>query len=563
MPNQWLAHGEWQWPQTQFMVLCRVFLAQIVDLELLAKDADTTKLVGQFMTVLVGISFMFSAPVLLIGGGFAGATAWTPEHFFIATTLLVVGGVSVMSWDAAMPDRRDVLVLGPLPVRMSTLFAAKITALFAAPALTIVSLNVFTGIIWPLLFASHDGGLLHALRAWPAYWITMICGGAFLFCALLTLQGLLQNILPRQLFLRLSAVMQAAVLCGLLCLYLLEPSLESTKALIAPENQRVLAWLPAYWFLGMFQQLNGSMQPEFVWLARRAYWMLGASMMGATVTVLLSYIRILPKIVEQPEIVPAVRSFALPVWMGGAFQQAIALFSMRTLLRSRQHRMILSFYVGIGLAIVIAYGRATAGDRGLAATGIPTTSLLASVLLIVLPVLALRVVAAMPISLKANWVMQMTQVRREGCYRRANRLSWWVLTVLPLELAVGGVFLWVYPTGPVWLHLGLLLALGLLTVEVCLVSFAKVPFACSYLPGKANLQIIFWVSLFGTIALLQRAIEFESRMLLRPWRFVAVVGVLLLIGGGIALLTERRSRKSDVLIFEEEYEEQILSLNLG
>src|ERR1700761_1749008 len=112
-----------QW--TQFKVLCRLFLARIIDLEMLAKDADTTKLVGQFMTVLVGISFMASVPVLLVGGGLRGATAWTHEHFFIATTLLAVGAVSAMSWDAALPDARDVLVLGPLPVRLRTVFAAK------------------------------------------------------------------------------------------------------------------------------------------------------------------------------------------------------------------------------------------------------------------------------------------------------------------------------------------------------------------------------------------------------------------------------------------------------
>src|ERR1700761_2267799 len=91
-------------PWTQFAILCRVFLSRIIDLEMLAKDADTTKLVGQFMTVLVGISFMATIPVMLIGGHLLGSSAWTPEHFFIATTLLAVGGVSVMSWDAAVPD---------------------------------------------------------------------------------------------------------------------------------------------------------------------------------------------------------------------------------------------------------------------------------------------------------------------------------------------------------------------------------------------------------------------------------------------------------------------------
>jgi hypothetical protein len=157
MPSLTRTGTELPWRQSQFMTLCRMFLSRIVDLEILAKDADTTKLVAQFLTVTVGISLLFSIPVLMVSGGI-GVSAWTPEHFFIATTMLAVGGVSVLSWDAAMPDRRDLLVLGPLPVRMSTLFAAKIAALFAAPVLTIVSLNVFTGLLWPLLFASHGRG---------------------------------------------------------------------------------------------------------------------------------------------------------------------------------------------------------------------------------------------------------------------------------------------------------------------------------------------------------------------------------------------------------------------
>jgi hypothetical protein len=45
------------------------------------------------------------------------AATWGMEHFLISTTMLVVGLFAVLSWDSAFPDRRDVLVLGPLPVR--------------------------------------------------------------------------------------------------------------------------------------------------------------------------------------------------------------------------------------------------------------------------------------------------------------------------------------------------------------------------------------------------------------------------------------------------------------
>ena len=42
-------------------------------------------------------------------------------------------------------------------------------------------------------------------------------------------------------------------------------------------------------------------------------------------------------------------------------------------------------------------------------------------------------------------------------------------------------------------HAAFLAAFGLLIIELALTGFAKVPFTCSYLPGKANLKIMFGV----------------------------------------------------------------------
>jgi hypothetical protein len=210
------------------------------------------------------------------------------------------GLITVLNWDSAFPDRRDVLVLAPLPVRASTLFLAKIAALCAAPFLAIVALNIFSGLVWPLFFNSGKGRVFPLLRVLPAYWITILIAGVFIVFAFLAVQGLAANLLPRQLFLRVSAFFQAGLLCLLLLVYFLEPSLESPAVLTAPENQRLLAWLPSYWFLGLFQQLNGSMHPALVPLARRAWIGFAVSILGASAALLLSYFCILPKIVEQP-----------------------------------------------------------------------------------------------------------------------------------------------------------------------------------------------------------------------------------------------------------------------
>jgi hypothetical protein len=166
----------------QFRVLYHVFLLRVVDLELMSANGDPNRLLGQFATIFSGISLLFALPGILFVAAsqrMALEEAWMAEHFFIATMLTVVGVITVLNWESAFPDRRDVLVLGALPVRASTLFLAKISALFAAPALAVVGLNIFSGLVWPAIFSSRQAGFWAFVRVWPAYWATMAAVGVF------------------------------------------------------------------------------------------------------------------------------------------------------------------------------------------------------------------------------------------------------------------------------------------------------------------------------------------------------------------------------------------------
>ncbi len=140
-------HREWALRKLQFRTLYRVFFLRVVDLDLLSSDADPAKLIGQFAAIFCTFSFLLIIPLLLMNGDALPITsAWMFEHFFIETSMTVAGLIAVLNWDAAFPDRRDLLVLAPLPVRKSTLFLAKLAALFAAPALAVVALNIFSGL---------------------------------------------------------------------------------------------------------------------------------------------------------------------------------------------------------------------------------------------------------------------------------------------------------------------------------------------------------------------------------------------------------------------------------
>jgi hypothetical protein len=556
--------SQWVLAKLQFRTLYRVFFLRLVDLDLLSADADLTRLIGQFAVIFCTFSFVISIPLMLMNGGTLAMTdAWMFEHFLIETTMTVAGLIVVLNWDAAFPDKRDLLVLAPLPVRKSMLFVAKVSALFAAPALAVVALNCFSGLLWPFLFRADNSGFMGMLRAIPAYWFTIFAASGFLVLTILTLQGLAANLLPRQMFLRLSAVLQAAIMCILVSVYLLEPSLESPAALTSPQNQRLLEWLPSYWFLALFNQLNGSMHPALVPLARRAWAGLAISMIGTCTALLLCYFRLMPKIVEQPDILPQARFASRSPSFGSPLTEALTLFSLRTLLRSRQHRMIFSFYLGIGLTIIIGYVNTTPTGLRSAKAAITTSFLFASILMMILTVTAFRVVASIPISLPANWIFRMTQVRARRDYQKGVRFSWLTLAVAPVLLFVIAGVLVIYPWRTAIEHFGVMVCLGILLVELCLFTFPKIPFTCSYLPGKAQIHFVFWAVMMVFLRLLTGAASFEERLLDRPRSCLMAILAIASAALGIRYLSASRGAATEEMLFEEKDPAQITMLKLS
>jgi hypothetical protein len=97
--------------------------------------------------------------------------------------------------------------------------------------------------------------------------------------------------------------MQLAAFAMIVIAYFLEPKLVTPSDFIAAQSSTYLEWSPSYWFLGLFQQLNGS--PALPELARRA-WIAIAVAFGATVMAYtLAYFRTLRRIAEEPDIASA------------------------------------------------------------------------------------------------------------------------------------------------------------------------------------------------------------------------------------------------------------------
>ena len=126
-------------------------------------------------------------------------------------------------------------------------------------------------------------------------------------------------------------------------------------------------------------------------------------------------------------------------------------------------------------------------------------------------VIGLRSVFSLPISLNANWVLRITQLRPTPDYTAATRITLILLAVAPILVAAAILSATFRPLHVVAVHLLILLLLGALLAELSLIGFYKVPFTCSYLPGKSNVQFIFWGFLVLFVPLAMKFVSLEER----------------------------------------------------
>jgi len=542
-----------------FHVLYRQFLLRVIDLEALSIQADIPRFLGQFAGVLIMFS-LIQAIGLLIHPVMTPAAlfsmVWRTEQSLISSMMLAAGLIAVISWDNIFPDRRDVMVLSPLPVTSRTILFAKLAASGAVLGLAVVSLNFASGLALPLVL----GGVPRFPRVLAAYWFTMIAASLFLYCAVLTAQGFTALLLPRRLFLRVSALLQLAAFGLFLGTYFIQPVLDTPAALADAESQRFLHWSPSFWFFAVFNELSGSLPPDFAWLARRAWLGLAIVVCGATASLLLCYLRTMRKTVEEPDLVPGGRGWHWAPRLGSPLKTAIVLFSVRSLTRSRHHRVAFAFYLSIVFAIALSSLKEAMSTPTLH----PLTPdfLMSTLMMMCLAVVGLRSVFSLPISLNANWVLRVTQLYPSENYIAAARRTLITLAILPVWLCSALLSLCFRPLHLSAAHLTVLALVGFILTDLSLIGVSKIPFACSYLPGKSNIQYIFWGFLVIFFPIAKMFANYEQRALHLSFQYVSMISALAAVGIELWVFNRHHAR-SAVLYYEELPPEVITTLGLS
>ncbi len=142
----------------QFTALVRHFFGRFFDNEFVAQNTEMHVTVSKILALLAAPGVILPCmrlttylqldaypPELRL------PTLWFDRSFFICFSMLVMGGVTVLEWDALFPDRRDYLSLMPLPIHARTMFLAKVGALLVFLLGFTISVNFVSTFLFPLV----------------------------------------------------------------------------------------------------------------------------------------------------------------------------------------------------------------------------------------------------------------------------------------------------------------------------------------------------------------------------------------------------------------------------
>ncbi|HEY3841606.1 MAG TPA: hypothetical protein VGL72_33780, partial [Bryobacteraceae bacterium] len=487
--------------------------------------------------------------------------------FVISITLAVVGLFSVLAWNNLLPDRRDCLVLGMLPVSTRTIARARLAAVLTVIGVLILLVNGLVGFTFPYVMARQPAESLRCVAAW---WITVIAASIFAFAWTLALQGAAAQLFPWHTFLRVSAALQLGALFLSLGLFFLTPPFASTMA----AQPDLAAFLPSYWFTGLLCVLEGRGNTALNSLALIALRNIAIAAGLALLFFALAWYRHMRTIVETPDIASRKGPAFLGRWGasviklcgGRPLDRAILLFTARTLARSRQHRLLLAAYGGIGLAVAVTFAKGLLGSRSGLRWSEPNVPILVITLLpLVCAVRAARAVFVLPHALSSNWIFRITTIQIPLRYYDAVHRALIVLAVAPVWLLTGGGLMVIWPIRYAAETSLVLALLGLILVDYALYQFRKIPFTCSWLPasGQSLSTVRALGYAFGFLAFASALGGIEL------WA-IRGIGHFVLLAGGLAAWAfwlHRRGREfasspASSIQFDELPESEILALDL-
>ena len=554
--------------------LRRHFFRRFFDSELISDPGQAKVVAGGALAIAVSLSLVFAQAYYhkynlldhLPDAGPYHRAILADMLFVISLAMTIVALFTTLEWPSLFPGLRDYLALAALPLRMRELFVAKFTALLAFMSLAIVSTTALPSLVFPAVMSGAYG--THMLRQVPGIFVSASMAGFFVFFTLVTAQGVLLNILPVRQFSRVSLALQGALLGVFLCALPLVFSIPDLYPYMELRPAWAM-WVPPLWFLGVDQAIAGNPEPLALRLTQLAFASVAASAVTAILVYLWSYRRHRTRVIESPGIEGTTSQ---KPWTAAAASRflpdlrslAVFGFIAKSLARSRQHRLILTAFAAIALAVICegfaslvleggAFHRVSMHTEAFrqAAIAVPLA-------LSLFTLAGLRYLFRLPVELRANWVFRIHEPgNAPGLLAGVESfvLFWGVIPValltLPVEITLLG------PRAGLQASLLCLLA-SLILMELLLLPFEKIPFTSSYFPGRDPLILTVLKYSLGSAVYVGALSSLIRVALARPQPILILL--LILIAGWMRARSARLGSREIVRLEFEELAEPAVQL---
>jgi hypothetical protein len=499
--------------------------------------------------------------------------ALVDAHFFVCFSMILTGFVTVFEWDALFPDKKDFYNLTPLPINPQTMFFAKLAALF----LFILLFNIATNGVPAWLFpgevltksripgqAGYNIPFGACLKYQLVHGASLFLSSLFVFSSFLAIRALIFLVFPVKLVRTVSRSTQLALLLILLC------SLFSFPSRLILKNNPIIRYMPPFWFLGFYETLLGHHSLMLDGLAKTAYIAIAVSIIASLAGYAASYQLSMQK-GFQSEGSPT-GSFLLikryssrflhKVCLRNPVQRAIFHFIAQTIFRRQEQMLYWGSFIAVGIAL-ISWDLNQIWNSHAANLSRHIASLLSFPLILsFFALVGLRFAFAIPADLNANWVFQTLDPQsRNNSYSGVYKFII-LLVILPLLALFLPLYLLILPSGMALIHMLYAAVLSLLLMEVLFFQFEKIPFTCSYLPGKANIKLWWPVYVIACYGYSYGMAVFEQWMLRDIRRYFVFMVIAFIALFQLNRFRCRRSNEIKEIRFEELHPDAITLLTI-
>lgn len=488
-------------PRRQTVLLTRTFFGRLFENDLMPPGLPQVQLA-------IGVIAFLMAPSMLMPVFGSRKYMWllaTPQVLqaslvadrLLATLLstMVTALITLVIWEGVFPDTRDGRILGVLPIRTRTFVSARLLALLALFLLLVGPPTAISSISFGIVNATFHGfggflgcALTHFARTAGSQTVVFFAVIAFQ-CAVLATFG--AAIAQRVAIVLQTVFVGFAFSIPMLFKVPITASLVAAAPLIAPVvgGGALLLYVACYRRMTRLA-LEGT--------PRRATHRRAIS-------------RLVPAVTRLTAFSPAARG--------------VCAFTLRTLARSRHHRMLFAGWLGIAVALIVSSVLPQILTSGWAAFARPGVAVLAAPLILsALTLVGMRMVFAVPAEIRANWAIRLYEppLPRHALDGAAAALI--AAGVLPSALLAffSAALLWGATIG--LQHAIFCTALGILLAQLLATGLEKMPFTCTYMPGKAKIIKLWplYLTLFSFYTLSMASLEVTLLRHATMWNGIAV-----------------------------------------